>query len=154
MNMRDLSQRQIDKTFKNLKTNALPERPRHGWIRAIRDALGMTHEQIAIRLKVSTQAIQQMEASEKRGTINLKTLEKIAPILNCRLFYTLLPNDSLEKIVQNKIEEKARKTVLLIRNSMALEDQHTQDEEIEFLIDKLKESYKNKKNISFIWEDE
>ena len=85
-------------TLKYLSTQLNPERaiqavqrPAEGWLRAFRHALGFSLRSIAGRLKVSPQAIHQLEKSEAAGTISLGQLEAVAGAMGCRVAYALVP---------------------------------------------------------------
>jgi len=85
-------------TLKQLTTQLNPERsiqavqrPPEGWLRAFRHALGFSLKSIAGRLKVSPQAIHQLEKSEEAGTISLGQLEAVAGAMGCRLAYAVVP---------------------------------------------------------------
>lgn len=82
---RSVARRKLDDRLGLFK--ALGQRPPRGWIRAIRDALGMTLPQLAGRMNVSASAAIQLEQSEARGAINLATLERAARALDCTLVY-------------------------------------------------------------------
>ncbi len=97
--------------------------PPRGWIRAIRDALGMSALQLGTRLGVKPQSVADLEKSEAHGTIQLKTLRKAAEALDCTLVYALVPNSSLEKAVQTRAREIARKELARIGHTMDLEAQ-------------------------------
>ena len=68
-------------------------RPPRGWLRAIRDALGMTMQQYAGRLGVSQPRIIALEKSEVEDTVTLGTLRRAAAALDCQLVYAVVPND-------------------------------------------------------------
>ena len=73
-----LAREQLDvtlKRFEPLKTLVLPGK---GWIRAIRDALGMTGEQLAARLTVNKQRVSRIQQDEKLGKVKLETLRNVA----------------------------------------------------------------------------
>src|SRR5688572_16631363 len=70
--------------------------PNRGWIRAIREALGMTTAQLATRLGVRQPSVVAIEQSEERGSIELATLRRAAEALNCSLVYALVPKQPLE----------------------------------------------------------
>jgi|SRR5664279_2009060 len=74
--------------------------PPRGWVRAIRDALGMTGVQFASRLKIRPQSVEALERSEATGAIQLKTLRRAAEVLDCTIVYALVPNSSLEDAVR------------------------------------------------------
>ena len=68
--------------------------PSGGWVRAVRQALGMSAEQLARRVGVSRATVATLERSEARGRITLASLEKLARGLGCRVAYVLVPEVS------------------------------------------------------------
>ncbi|MSX94645.1 MAG: helix-turn-helix domain-containing protein, partial [Actinobacteria bacterium] len=90
--MRAIQRRQarqaLDDRFGKLERSALAA-PRMGWIRAIRDALGLSTRQLADRLDVSGPAVTGLEASERAGTIQLDTLRRVAAAMECEVVYAL-----------------------------------------------------------------
>ncbi|MEO8883665.1 MAG: transcriptional regulator, partial [Devosia sp.] len=60
---------------------------------------------------------------EAAGTIQLQTLQKAAQALDCVLVYALVPNDSLEKSVNERARRIARRSVSRVAQTMSLEDQ-------------------------------
>lgn len=104
-------------------------RPPRGWIRAIRDALGMTAEQLGDRMGVSQPTVQKLEVSEVEDTIQLKTLRRAAEALDCELVYALVPREPLRKIYDTAARELARRELGGISHSMALEDQAIDDDD-------------------------
>ncbi len=97
--------------------------PPKGWVRAIRDALGMSGTQFAARLGVTWQSMDDLEKSEASGTIRLETLRKAAAALDCRLVYALVPNTSLEQMVSDRSRGIAARDLARVTQTMALEDQ-------------------------------
>ena len=85
--------RHLDKRFSSLRSLAKSQRPPKGWLRAIRDALGMTTSQFAKRLGVSQPRIIELEKSEVDGSVTLQTLQRAAEALGCRLVYALVPKN-------------------------------------------------------------
>jgi transcriptional regulator with XRE-family HTH domain len=53
-------------------------RPVHGWLRAVRQALGRSRASVSGRLHLSPQAIQGYEKAEKDDAITLATLRRAA----------------------------------------------------------------------------
>jgi predicted DNA-binding mobile mystery protein A len=102
-------------------------RPPRGWIRAIRDALGMTAGQLGERMGVSQPTVQKLEVSEAADAIQLKSLRRAAEAMNCELVYVLLPREALGKIYDTAARELARLELGAISHSMALEDQAVDD---------------------------
>jgi predicted DNA-binding mobile mystery protein A len=103
----------------------LPRRPpQRGWVRAIRDALGMTAEQLGGRIGVTQSTVQRLETSEASGTIQLNSLRRLAEGLNCELVYVLVPRDTLA----STYDAVARRELARVSHSMGLEDQAVDDQ--------------------------
>ncbi len=66
-------------------------RPKEGWIRTFRKALGMSSPQLARRLDISKSQASQMERMEIEDRITLKQLRRVADSLECDLVYALKP---------------------------------------------------------------
>jgi predicted DNA-binding mobile mystery protein A len=113
-----LMRRALDKkitTFEHEQT------PPQGWIRTIREAIGMTTSQLAKRLKISQPRVTDMEKNE--NNLKLSTLEKVASALNCRLVYAFVPQESLDAMVQTQARKAAHAIMQRVNNTMTLEDQ-------------------------------
>ncbi len=126
-----LRRRQMDKQLKTLQPFARTPRPRKGWVREIRDALGMTSLQLAKRIGVSQPTVAKLERSEEMETIGLKSLRKLAEALDCTLVYALVPNDSLESTLTRQAESRAAEQLQRIEHSMRLEAQGRWPDEVE-----------------------
>jgi len=50
--------------------------PPTGWLKAVRLALGMSLQQLANRISITKQSVQEMEQREKDGSISLKSLRE------------------------------------------------------------------------------
>jgi predicted DNA-binding mobile mystery protein A len=119
--------RHLDKRFAALKPVANSPRPPKGWLRAIRDALGMTTAQLARRLGVSQPRIVELEQSEASGSVTLHTLQRAAEALGCRLVYVLVPERPLADVVRERAEFLAERQSAAVQHSMRLEDQTVPD---------------------------
>lgn len=111
--------------FEGLKT----VRPQRGWIRAIREALGMSGRQFAARLGVSPPRVTVLEREEIVDGISLKTLRQAAEALDCELVYALVPRFSLQQTVRQQAEKVAAAQLERVSHSMALEAQQLKPEE-------------------------
>ena len=109
--------------------------PPKGWIRAIRDALGMSALQLAMRIGVKQQSVADLEKSEAHGTIQLKTLRRVAEALDCTLVYALVPKSSLADTVRTRARDIAREELERIGHTMDLEAQGLSVAEREARID-------------------
>lgn len=117
--------------------------PAKGWIRAIRDALGLSAAQLAGRLDMRSQSIDDFERSEAAGKISLANLERIGRAMDCTLVYALVPNASLEDTVQRRARHLAQAAVRGVSHTMALEDQavfgHLEEQIAEYIEDYISE---------------
>jgi predicted DNA-binding mobile mystery protein A len=115
--------RHLDKRFAALRPLAKSPRPPKGWLRAIRNALGMTTAQFARRLGVSQPRIVELEQSEGSGSVTLNTLQRAAEALGCRLVYVLVPERPLAETVRDRAELIAERQLASVEHTMRLEDQ-------------------------------
>ena len=115
--------RHLDARFAALRPLLRIQRPPKGWLRAIRDALGMTTKQFAGRLGVSQPRIVELEQSEVSGSVTLNTLQRAAEALGCRLVYVLVPDKPLADTVRDRAEFVARQRQAAVEQTMRLEDQ-------------------------------
>src|ERR1044072_5621234 len=98
----------IDKRLNPLMNVASLARPPRGWIKAIREALGMTTAQLAQRLGVAQPSAVGIEKAEASKTITLATLERAARALDCTLVYALVPRKPLHTLVNERALEEER----------------------------------------------
>jgi len=68
---------QLDETLQVFTEAANVARPIRGWIRAIRDALGMNMRQLADRLGVGQPRIVKIEHDELSGALTIKHWKKL-----------------------------------------------------------------------------
>ncbi len=111
--------------------------PRSGWIRAIRDALGMSTNELAQRVGLSKGRISQIERAERERSLTLHTLERVAAALDCRVEYVLVPHRPLEDMVWEQARAKATEEIAAVDHTMALEDQRPDPESARPRIDEL-----------------
>lgn len=120
---RDLQLQQMDALLSSWKSAQLCARPKSGWVRAVRETLGMSAAAFARRLGISHAGVRKLEASEASDVITLATLRKLAQALDCELQYALVPRTSLTQQIQDRAHAVANEKLLPIAYSMALEDQ-------------------------------
>lgn len=135
----NLRRRQLDKSFSKLRELDLPKPPTGGWIREIRESLGLSATHLAPRLGITQPSVADLENSEAKGTITLNTLDKAAAALGCRLVYLLLPAKSLESFLQNQAYLVAKRLVNRLDHTMTLENQQTSKAERQRQIDEIAE---------------
>ena len=120
---RAVARRQLDKRLSSLQNLDIFTRPSRGWIKAIREALGMTTTQLAKRLGVVQSRAVAIEQAEANGTITINSLEKAANALDCRLVYAIVPGKLLDELVAERAERLATKRLKSTSHSMTLEAQ-------------------------------
>jgi len=118
---KNLAREQLDKTLRQFIPLKAVVPPRKGWVRAIRDALGMTGEQLAARLNVNKQRVSRIEQDERFGKVTIKTLQNVAEALDCEFVYGFVPTESLEKTVRNQAQSVAKKRMSRSNRMMRLE---------------------------------
>lgn len=99
----------------------IPSRPRSGWIAAVRQALGMSKTQLARRMNIVRQSLNDLESNELKGTITLASLRNAADGLGCDLQYVLVPRKPLQQMVADQALHRASKKLGRINQSQALE---------------------------------
>jgi predicted DNA-binding mobile mystery protein A len=131
------SRSQLDERFRELGPTKRYASPVHGWIKAIRKALGMSTAQLAKRLGIKQPSLVELEQSEAKGTIELATLRRVAEALDCTLVYALVPNKPLEAIVHDRAGTFARRRREPVEHSMLLEDQKVTAKDAEARLDEI-----------------
>ena len=127
----------LDSSFEESGLQSGVPRPHSGWIRGIRDALGMSGTHLGARLGVSQQAIADLERSEQRETIRLDTLRRAADALDCDLVYALVPRTSLDEAVRQQAKRRAARLVDAASHQSRLEDQEVSSEDTDQMISDL-----------------
>lgn len=123
LNVRTIARRQLDKRLAAVADAQTLRRPDKGWIKAIREALGMSTAALANRMGISQPGIIRIEEAEAKGNITLDTLERAARALNCELVYVLKPITSLDQTIEDQAMSVVRKKLSSTRHTMALEAQ-------------------------------
>lgn len=121
--------RHLDKRLSALRPLVKSARPPKGWLRAVRDALGMTTAQLARRIGVTQPRIIELEKAEVGGTVTLNSLQRAAEALGCRVVYALVPIRPLAQVVLDRAEQLADKQLASVHHTMSLEDQAVRDKQ-------------------------
>lgn len=139
----------LDARLQGLQATQWHDRPPKGWVRAIRDALGMSGVQFARRLGVSPQSADAIERSEATGKIKIETLRRAAEALDCTLVYALVPNKPLEQVIGDRARLIALRDLGRVDHSMKLEAQNTGDEDLEA---RIADYIRNNVSLRDIWD--
>ncbi len=122
----------LDARFERLRADVpLLARPARGWVRSVREALGLSQNDLAQRLGVNQTTVRRLERSELDRAAQLSTLQRAAEALDCDLVYALVPRGSLQGIVEKRLAAQLAEHVAAVHQSMLLEaqlpDQHDQE---------------------------
>jgi predicted DNA-binding mobile mystery protein A len=129
------ARRQLDRRCATLRTQ-IPSfvMPRSGWLRAVREALGMSAKDLAARLGVSESTVVRLEMSERAQTAQLDSLRRAADALGCDLVYALVPRRPLEDTVGEQARKRAREDLTRVRHTMLLEEQTPDRSDLDDLV--------------------
>ena len=106
--------------------------PPIGWIKAIRNGIGMSMEQLGKKLSITKQGVMDIEKREKEGAITIKSMQEIAKAIDMQFVYGFVPvAGSLDQMIEMRALEMARKIVQRTSTTMKLEDQVNSKERIE-----------------------
>lgn len=134
----DLRIQQTEETVQPFRVLVDSRPPRGGWVRAIREALGMTNVQLAKRLRIKApQSVEDMQEYEVRGTIKVQTLRKLADALGCRLVYAIVPPKPLDEMRRDRARAVAERRLQRVAHSMKLEAQGVTNPEEERELERL-----------------
>lgn len=148
-----LARKHLDKALTPFREALAQPRPPKGWVRAIRDALGMTSRQLAARMGLSQSTITGLEQGEEAETVTLKTLRQAAEALDCQLVYALVPKTTLDETVRQRAQVLAEENLGRIHHTMRLEDQALREGELSAELERMTDSILNGR-ASRLWENE
>lgn len=109
------------------QTIRLVSRPVHGWLAAVRNALGLSRAAVAASLKVTPAAVQDYEKAEKADAITLATLRRVAGAMDCELVIALVPRNGLTFAQLAARRDPDFAHLRATEHSMALEAQASND---------------------------
>ena len=129
---------QVEQALARLASDLLPALPQGGWIRTVREALGMNARQLAARVGVRVSTLLGAEKNEVAGTITMNQLKRIAAVMDCELRYVLIPREPLRSQVERRAEQLANEGVASVAHSMAAQAQDAGEDFWEAQIAELK----------------
>lgn len=117
-----LARKQLERRLAPLR-ELMRAAPPKGWIKAIRESLGMTTRQLAARMAVAPSRIPVIEKAEITGATTLRTLRQAASAMNCAFVYAFVPLEPLDDIVRERATQKAQEATARLGHTMRLENQ-------------------------------
>jgi predicted DNA-binding mobile mystery protein A len=82
-----------------------------GWMRAVRQAIGLPVVELARRMGVAESQVFRLEESEQEGRVRVATLRRAAEAMGCELVYALVPREGklASLAATQRAEEEARR---------------------------------------------
>jgi len=113
--------RQFEERLEKFRQLASVDPPKDGWINALRQALGITTEQLAGRMGVTRQAVLQVEAAERKRQVTWASLRKAADAMDCEVVFALVPRGSINQVLLRQGRRQAEKHIARVSHSMKLD---------------------------------
>ncbi len=63
----------------------------------MREAVGLTQSDVAVRASVKRQSYAQFEVTEEKGSISIASLRRAAEAMDCELVYFIIPKESVAR---------------------------------------------------------
>lgn len=130
MDVTALGRKHLERRLAPLRASDLT-RPQRGWLRAMREALGMTTRQLAHRMGKAQSTVVDMEKSEARDTISLASLRQAAEAMGCELVYAIVPKIPIDDIMRARATKIAAQQLARASHSMILENQSLSSADLE-----------------------
>ncbi|MBN1951133.1 MAG: mobile mystery protein A [Bacteroidales bacterium] len=124
-----LIREQLDKKLEPLKVWAKSGLHELGWIKTIREALGMSTSDLARQVGIDQSRISRLENAEVDGNIKLSSLQKIADALDMDFVYGFVPKTTLNDMVRGQAKKLAIQKMQRLDHTMRLEMQELSDDE-------------------------
>ena len=144
---RSQSRRRLDQRLDRHGNLADLAPPPQGWVRTLRDSLGMTSGDLARRMGVHPSRISAIERGERERTLKLDTLTRVADALNCDLVYALVPRASLDGMVDIQARLSAIKHLRNVMAHSRLEDQEVTPDDLEAQIADLAAEFRQRRDL-------
>ncbi|MFC1510063.1 mobile mystery protein A [Candidatus Omnitrophota bacterium] len=132
---RKLIRDQVTKKIEKLQDYNDLGMPASGWIHCIREALGLSMDQLAKKVGIDQSRISRLENAEKKGDLKMSSLKKIAHGLGMSFVYGFVPQNTLEQMVRDQARKIAEEKMKHLDHTMALELQHLSVEDREKALD-------------------
>ena len=145
------ARRQLELRYESVRNLGGLGRPNKGWIRAIRDALGMSGSELAARMGVSQQVVSEIERNERQLAARLETLQRAAEAMDCDLIYALVPRTTLQETVRAQAERKAERHLAQVAHHGRLESQEVSPKELSAQLEELTSWFAERRGL---WTDE
>jgi predicted DNA-binding mobile mystery protein A len=105
-------------------------KPARGWLRAVREAVGLTQNEVSTKMAVKRQSYAQFETAEEKGTISIASMQRAADAMNCELVYFIVPRESVARSYAKlaQIHDPTAMHLKATDHSMSLRGRDAQDD--------------------------
>jgi predicted DNA-binding mobile mystery protein A len=127
------------KQFRELRVHQLMEimalfpsggvvvRPKSGWLKAIRQSLGLSLEFVGHRANTKKAGLRFLEQSEAQDRITIGSLKRVANAMECELVYAIVPKTgTLDELAQKCLSTTESAIERAVLHTMTLENQTPQ----------------------------
>ncbi len=122
---------QLDRKLATYGKASELDRPTIGWVRTLRQSLGMTLEQLGKKLGVTKQSVRHLETREASGAITIRALEEVAKAMDMKLVYCFVPHEGdLMQWIEKRARAMATDIVMRTARNMQLEEQQVSYERL------------------------
>ena len=142
----------LDQKLEPLKGLASLQPPEQGWVKTLRESMGMSAAQLGARAGLHQSRVARLEAAETQGNLKLSSLKKLAKGLGLKFVYGFVPEESLEDTVRAQAGKVARKHMQRLETTMKLEEQGLEPSEGQKALDVLVEKIVNE-DIRTLWNE-
>jgi predicted DNA-binding mobile mystery protein A len=109
---RSLRLQELDRSLVPFRAAQNIPRPPKGWLRAVREATGISAREVGEALGASRQLPLQFERAEAEDRITLKSLRAAANALDCDLVYALVPKKgTMEELIESRAQAQSKERV-------------------------------------------
>jgi predicted DNA-binding mobile mystery protein A len=123
---REMWREQLAKSLTAFEKAKQEPRPHRGWLRAVREALGLTLQKVAVKAGTSKQHIEKLEKAEADDRISIRGLRRVAEAMDCELVYAIIPKSgTIQELAERPLRSEVTRHMIAAEKSMALENQAT-----------------------------
>jgi DNA-binding Xre family transcriptional regulator len=105
---RRLARKKLDAEMKPFRTAARETNPTNELLRAVRQAMVIPVKEIAEKMGVGRSTVNDLEVSERSGTISMRSLARMAAAMGCKVVYGVVPlkGKTLEDLAEERVWRK------------------------------------------------
>ena len=130
------------------------KQPQEGWIKSVRNALGMSAAQLGRRVDRTRANISAAERSEQEKRATIQSMKTLAEAMGCKFVYAIIPTDGdIKNVIEQQARKKAKALVNQASTHMALEKQSLSAEMVNDEIESLTCDLMENVNSDF-WKDD